>query len=99
MTDRTQGVGRCGYIDPLFGVFEDTIDDPPPWWVELAPVAPVTAVQAWAGFLRWWCEPVRMYEWSGGKANHTPKGGRYFSLGYDVNLEFAGALLSTEERT
>jgi hypothetical protein len=86
-----QGVGNCGYIDPLFGLFED---DPPekaaPWWVRLSPAGPITECQVWAAFVSWVCQPNRMWEWSGGKSSFTPKGQAFFDRVHEVTNEFAG---------
>lgn len=83
-----QGVGNCGFIDPLFGLYEDDGKKAPPWWVALTPAGPVTDCQAWAAFLRWWCEPLRMWTWDGGKSTRTPDGERYWDAAYDVTVEF-----------
>lgn len=94
MGDRTQGVGNCGYIDPLLGAFEDEINPEkvPPWWVPLIPADPISSCQAWAAFLHWWCEPKRI--WSGrdakGMPKFTPEGQHWWDSAYAVGLEFAG---------
>jgi hypothetical protein len=86
-----QGVGNCGFIDPLMGIYEDDVANAPPWWVPLAPAGPITECQAWAAFLCWWCQPKRIWRWEGGKSHYTPKGERFWSSAYDVRVEFAGA--------
>lgn len=76
-------LGQWGYADPLYGLFEDGVgvqNYACPWWVPLAPLGPITDCQAWAAFLRWWCEP----KWH----RDSPRVERHNSLISDVTWEF-----------
>lgn len=93
-----QGVGNCGYIDPLRSQFEDDLGDVPPWWVPLTPTAPVTPIQAWAGFLNWLTEPRRFssrYRYPNG----NPAWDRWHEQAFAVEQESKGRVVPDGEDT
>ena len=83
--DDNSGVGNCGYIDPLGTEFMDDEKTIPPWWVPLAPAAPITECQAWAAFVGWLTQPPYYLPRYPTK---NPDREIWWSRAYDVRQEF-----------